>query len=115
MVKQQKKPRDYVIATGKQYSIKDFIKECCRYLNWRIYWTGKGIKEKGYIIQNKKKKIIIRLDEKYFRPNELNYLKGDPSLARKNLNFKPKYNFKKLVKEMMEFDLKKIKNAQKKS
>ena len=112
---QQKKPRDYVIATGKQYSIKDFIKECCRYLNWRIYWTGKGIKEKGYIIQNKKKKIIIRLDEKYFRPNELNYLKGDPSLARKNLNFKPKYNFKKLVKEMMEFDLKKIKNAQKKS
>lgn len=102
---QQKKPQDLVIATGKQYSVKFFIEECCKFLNWRIYWQGTGIKEVGYIKKNKKKRIIIRVSKKYFRPNELSQLKGDPRLAYKNLNFKPKHNLKSLVKEMMTYDI----------
>ncbi len=106
---QQKKPVDYVIATGKQYSIKEFIHECCKYLNWKIFWSGKGLNEIGYIFLNKKKKIIIRVNKRYFRPNELSYLKGDASLAKQKLKFKPKYDFKKIVHEMMEFDFNKNK------
>jgi GDPmannose 4,6-dehydratase len=102
---QQKKPQDLVIATGKQYSVKFFIEECCKFLKWRIHWQGTGIKEVGYIKQNKKNRIIIRVSKKYFRPNELSQLKGDSRLAYKNLNFKPKHNLKSLVKEMMTYDI----------
>ncbi len=102
---QQKKPDDFVIATGKAFSVKQFIDIASKVLNFKIEWKGKGLKEQGYLIHNNKKELIIKIDKKYFRPNEVDYLKGDASKAFKQLNFKPKYSFKKLVKDMVESDL----------
>ena len=105
---QQKKPSDYVIATGEAYSVREFINIASRYLGIKIYWRGKGLNEVGYIKDNKNKnRTIIKIDKNYFRPNEVNYLKGNATKAFKDLNFKPKYSFRDLVKEMLESDLKK--------
>ncbi len=102
---QQKKPEDYIIATGKSYSVKQFINEACKYLKIKILWTGKGENEKCYQIINGKKKLFIKVDKKYFRPLDINYLKGNPKKAYKKLKFKPKYNFYKLIKTMIDHDL----------
>ena len=75
-------------------------------LKIKIFWTGKGINEIGYTKVNGKKEIVIKIDKKYFRPNEVNYLKGDAKKAFKVLKFKPKYTFEALVKDMIEEDLK---------
>ena len=105
---QQKKPSDYVIATGEAYSVREFINIASRYLGIKIYWKGKGLNEVGYIKDKKNKnKTIIKIDKNYFRPNEVNYLKGNATKAFKDLNFKPKYSFRDLVKEMLESDLQK--------
>ena len=107
---QQKKPEDYVIATGEAYSVRDFIRVASELLNIKIFWSGKGLKEVGYIKnKNEKKEIIIRIDKNYFRPNEVNYLRGDSTKAFRKLRFKPKYTFKALVKDMIESDLKEAK------
>jgi GDPmannose 4,6-dehydratase len=107
---QQKKPEDYVIATGEAYSVRDFIRVASELLNMKIFWSGKGLKEVGYIKnRNNKKEIIIRIDRNYFRPNEVNYLRGDSTKAFRKLRFKPKYTFKALVKDMIESDLKEAK------
>ena len=104
---QQPKPEDYIIATGKTYSVKDFINIASKFINMKIIWKGSGLNEKGYFIDSDKKlKLLICIDKKYFRPNEVHYLKGDASKARKKLGFKPKYSFIDLVKEMIEHDLK---------
>ena len=102
---QQKKLDDFVIATGEAYSVKQFINEAAKILNFKIIWKGKGLKEQCYLIRNNKKELIIKIDKKYFRPNEVNYLKGDAKKAFKKLNFKPKYSFKDLVKDMILSDL----------
>jgi len=107
---QRNKPDDYIIATGIAHSVKDFIEECCKYLQMKIIWIGKGMKEKGYWINNGKKKLIIKVDKKYFRPVDIDYLKGDPTKAFKELNFKLKYSFKMLVKDMLDSDLVEAKN-----
>ena len=103
---QQKKPDDFVIATGKTYSVKQFVNYAAKTLKIKIFWTGKGINEIGYTKVNGKKEIVIKIDKKYFRPNEVNYLKGDAKKAFKVLKFKPKYTFETLVKDMIEEDLK---------
>ena len=100
-----KKPNDYVIATGQAYSVRQFVEIASNYLGFKIYWQGKGLKEVGYIKKGSKKEIIIKIDRNYFRPNEVEYLKGDSRKAYKELNFKPKYSFKDLVKDMIESDL----------
>ncbi len=105
MMMQQKKPRDFVIATGKQYSVKDFINECAEVLKMKIKWKGKGINEKGY---NSKGKCIISVNKRYFRKSEVESLLGDATQAYKVLKWKPKYTFKKLVKEMLDNDLKEL-------
>tara|TARA_B100001093_G_scaffold519620_1_gene609494 strand:+ start:1203 stop:2255 length:1053 start_codon:yes stop_codon:yes gene_type:complete len=102
---QQKKPDDYVIATGKTISVRDFVNECCKYLKLKIVWVGKGIKEKGYLIINKKKELIIKVDKKYYRPLEIEYLKGNPKKAFNKLNYKLKHNLKDLVKDMIDSDI----------
>ena len=76
LILQQKKPQDFVIATGKQYSVKEFINVAAKHLNIEINWKGKGINEKGY---NKKGIVIIECNKKYFRPAEVETLLGDPS------------------------------------
>ena len=102
---QQKKPDDFIIATGKSYSVKDFINECCRQLKMKIRWVGKGLNEKAILIGKKKEDLIV-VDRKYFRPLEIDYLKGNSKKAKKILKFKPKYSFKTLISEMLEEDMK---------
>jgi GDPmannose 4,6-dehydratase len=102
---QQKNPDDYVISTGAICSVKEFINKCCFILNIKVLWSGKGLDEHAYIIKNNKKNILIRIDKSYFRPLEVDFLRGDSKKAFKKLNFKPKYNLKSLIKEMIDSDL----------
>ncbi len=102
---QQTKPDDYVIATGKAISVRQFVNECCKYLNLKIIWTGSGVNEKAYLIKGNKKELIIKVDRKYYRPLEIDYLKGNPKKAFKKLKYKLKNSLKDLVKDMMESDI----------
>ncbi len=102
---QQSVADDYVIATGKTTSVREFVNECCKYLRLKIIWQGKGINEKGYIIKNRKKELIIKIDKKYYRPLEIDYLKGNPQKAFKRLKYKLKHNLKDLVKDMLDSDI----------
>ena len=99
---QNKKPQDYVISTGKQYSVKDFINLSLNELKIKNHWKGKGINEKCY---DNKGNCIIECDKEYFRPLEVDTLLGNSSKARKELNWKPKYNISKLIKEMINTEL----------
>ncbi len=105
---QQKKPDDFVISTDNTYSVKDFINHACKLLSIKILWKGKGLNEKCYDLSNNKKKLFIRVDKKYFRPLDINYLRGDYSKAKRILKFKPKYKISDLIKEMLLSDIKKI-------
>ena len=101
---QQKEPEDYVIATGRQTSVKNFIELCAKELKWGgIIWEGKGLNEIGKRIDNNK--IVIRIDPKFYRPSEVESLLGNPEKAFKKLEWKPKTNLEGLVKEMIEKDL----------
>ena len=102
---QYKKPDDFIIATGKQYSIKQFINLVAEKLKMQIIWKGKGLNEKGY---NNKKEPIIECDKNYFRPLDVNTLLGDSSKAKKLLKWKPKIDITMLIDEMIEFELKNI-------
>lgn len=102
---QHKKPDDYVIATGAICSVKEFINKCCKYLGIKIYWEGKGFNEHAYTVKNKKKIIFIKIDKLYFRPLEVDFLRGDSKKAFNKLKFKPKYNLNSLIKEMIDSDL----------
>ena len=96
---QQKKPDDFVIATGKQYSIRQFINLVSKKLNMKIKWRGKGINERGYDLN--KKKDIISIDKKYIRPLDVNTLLGNAAKARKQLSWKPKIDIHQLIDEMI--------------
>ena len=100
---QQKKPDDYVIATGVQYSIKQFINKTANQLKMKLTWKGKGLKEKAY---NDKGIPVIECNKNYFRPLDVNTLIGDAKKARKKLNWKPSVKIEDLIKEMIEFEFK---------
>jgi len=102
IILQQEKPDDWVIATGEQYSVREFVNEVASELGITLFWKGKGIKEKAFDSEGN---IIVEVDEAYFRPTEVTTLLGDSSKARKELNWKPKTSFKELVKEMTQSDL----------
>ncbi len=102
MILQYKKPDDFVICTGKQYSIKQFINMVSKNLKIKIKWKGKGINEKAYDENNN---CIIECKKKYFRPAEVDTLKGDASKAKKLLNWKPKHNIHSLIKDMISYEL----------
>ena len=95
---QQDKPDDYVIATGKMYSVRDFIEACAPYFDMDIMWIGEGLDEVG--IDKKSGNAIIKVDPKYFRPAEVEQLLGDATKAKKELGWEPKTSFEQLVKEM---------------
>ena len=101
---QQDKPDDFVIATGKQYSVRDFINLTAKNLDMKIEWKGKAENEIGIFENNE----IIKIDPNYYRPTEVDSLIGDPSKAKKILGWEPKISFESLVKEMVEEDLKSI-------
>ena len=103
LILQQKKPDDFVIATGKQFSVKHFINIVAKELKMKIIWRGTGINEKAY---DKKNNVIIECSKKYFRPSEVQTLLGSPLKARKVLKWKPKISIEALAKEMVQNDLK---------
>jgi len=105
LILQYKKPDDFIIATGKQYSIKQFINFTANQLNMKIKWKGKGLSEKGY---NHKNEVIIECDKNYLRPLDVNTLLGNSSKARKLLKWKPKININSLIKEMIDEELREI-------
>jgi GDPmannose 4,6-dehydratase len=105
---QQKEPEDFVIATGKQHSVRDFINLASKCLDMKIEWKGKNLEEVGIYNGNE----IIKVDPKYFRPTEVETLLGDARKAKEKLNWSPKISFEQLVKEMTEEDLKLAKNYQ---
>ena len=102
---QQKKPDDYVIATGKQYSIKQFVNITAKKIGLKIFWKGKALNEKAY---NEKGIPIIECDKNYFRPLDVNTLLGDAKKARKILKWKPKENLNSLIDEMIKSEYKSI-------
>ena len=99
---QRKTPNDYVISTGKQYSVKDFVDLVLKELKIKYYWRGKGMNTKCYDANGN---CIIECDKAYYRPLEVDTLLGNSKKARKELNWKPKYNIKDLVKEMVKFEI----------
>ena len=105
---QQEKPEDYVIATGRQISVRKFIELSARNLNWEgIIWEGEGIEEIGKRKDNGK--IVIRVDSQFMRPAEVNTLLGDPTKAKNKLGWEPKVSIEILIKEMIESDYNKLK------
>ena len=102
---QQKNPDDYVIATGAVCSVKEFVNKCCKYLGVKINWAGKGLNEYAYTIKDKKKIIFLKIDKSYYRPLEVDFLRGDSRKAFNKLKFKPKHNLNSLIKEMIDSDL----------
>lgn len=119
---QQKSPEDFVIATGMQYSVREFIESAVKVLGLTLKWKGSGLSERGIVaeigrpspecgvtrdmIKVKKGDVIVKVDPAWFRPAEVETLLGDPSKARKKLGWKPKVTFNSLVMEMMLSDLK---------
>ena len=101
---QKKVSKDYVISTGKQYSVKYFLNLVAKELKLKITWKGKGLRECGYL-NNKK---IVLIDKNYFRPTEVESLLGNSNKARKELNWKPSYNLNKLVKDMVAQEIKSL-------
>lgn len=104
MMLQQKKPDDYVLATGETHSVREFCEETCKNLEIDFAWKGSGLEEVGY--EKSTGKVIIKIDPKYFRPAEVDLLLGDSSKAKKDMGWYPKTTFSELVKLMCESDLK---------
>ena len=100
---QYKKPDDWVIATNKETTVKTFVNKVAKKLDIKLKWTGKGEREKG--IDQESKKVIVEIDKKYFRPSEVDFLKGDFSKAKKLLKWKPIYNTDDLIEDMISSEL----------
>jgi len=103
----QKKSNDYVIATGKSYTVKKFIEIAFKKIGITIDWRGKGLNEVGF--DKKNKNILIKISPKYFRPLEVNHLMGKSLRTYKVLKWKPKIKIEELIKEMVEEDIKLLK------
>ncbi|MHB1098283.1 MAG: GDP-mannose 4,6-dehydratase, partial [Burkholderiales bacterium] len=100
---QQQQPEDFVIATGVQYSVRDFVNAAAKELGMHITWQGNGKDETGTDCSGK---IIVKVDPRYFRPTEVETLLGDPTKAKEKLGWTPKTSFEDLVAEMVREDLK---------
>ena len=105
---QNKSPKDYVISTGRNHSIKDLINISTRILKLKTKWVGKDINER--LINLDTGKAIIKIDKIFFRPSEVDYLNGNSSLAKKELNWSPKKNFRELIREMIQSDMEYVKS-----
>jgi len=100
---QRKKPEDFVVATGKSHSVKDFVDSSAKALNIKLYWEGEGLKQ---LARDKHGKIIVKVNEKFYRPSEVQSLRSDAVKARKVLGWRPKVSFEELVTMMAKSDLK---------
>ncbi len=106
---QQEEPEDYVIATGVQHSVREFVEAAARELGIRLEWNGSGVDETGTVVEAPEQKLvgktIVRVDPRYFRPTEVESLLGDPAKAKEKLGWEPRTSFQDLVAEMVRFDL----------
>ena len=100
---QQKKPDDYVIGTGKTFTIKDFVNKSAKKIGFNLKWVGKGIQEKAINIENKK--VIIECKKRYFRPLEVDFLRGNAFKAKKLLKWSPKLSIDNLIDEMIQHEI----------
>jgi GDPmannose 4,6-dehydratase len=116
---QQEKPDDYVVGTGKSYSVREFVEKVFNYVGVRIKWEGSGVKEKGVIdkiedntvnerLKGKEGNTLIEIDPNYFRPTETEFLQADISKVKEKLNWEPRTNLDELVKIMVDYDMKMI-------
>ncbi len=108
---QQSQPEDFVIATGEQYSVREFVNAAAAELGLRIKWQGQGVEEQGVVALGKGSRttagqVVVRVDPRYFRPTEVETLLGDPSKAKEKLGWTPQVKFEDLVAEMVREDLK---------
>ena len=100
---QQAEPCDYVIATGVQHSVRDFVKRCAELLDLELTWSGEGLAEQA---RDENGNVVIGVDPRYFRPSEVDTLLGDAGKARRELGWTPSTSFDEIVREMVEADLK---------
>jgi GDPmannose 4,6-dehydratase len=100
---QQEQPDDFVIATGVQYSVRDFVNAAAKELDIKINWQGEGVNETG---TDENGRVIVKVDPRYFRPTEVETLLGDPTKAKEKLGWTPRTSFQELVSEMVREDLK---------
>jgi GDPmannose 4,6-dehydratase len=110
LILQQDKPDDYVIATGEQHSVREFVESSFHEVGIDVGWKGEGTDEKGF--NNNTGKVIVEIDKRYFRPTEVETLLGDPSKAKNKLGWSPRVGFKELVSEMVREDLKEAERDQ---
>jgi len=103
---QQKKPDDFVLATGKSFTVRKFVELAFKEVEIKILWRGKGLNEVGY--DSVSKKILVQIDKRYFRPNEVDHLLGDYKKSKKILKWEPKITLKKMIREMVDYDLKNL-------
>jgi GDPmannose 4,6-dehydratase len=102
LVLQQEKPQDYVIATGEQYTVREFVQRCARLLQLDLTWQGSGVDEKALDVEGN---VIVSVDPRYFRPTEVETLLGDLRRAMRELGWRPRTSVDELVREMVESDL----------
>ncbi|HEX2530266.1 MAG TPA: GDP-mannose 4,6-dehydratase, partial [Burkholderiaceae bacterium] len=108
---QQEKPEDFVIATGIQYSVRDFIEAAASELGIKLRWEGQGKEEIGIVEENgpyggiRRRQVIVKVDPRYFRPTEVDAVLGDPTKAHAKLGWKPVTTFRQLVRDMVRADL----------
>ena len=102
LILQQETPRDFVIATGEQFSVRDFVERTAACLDMDLHWEGAGRDEIGIDADGR---TVVAIDPRYFRPAEVDTLLGDASLARQELGWEPRTSFEQLVREMTEYDL----------
>jgi GDPmannose 4,6-dehydratase len=102
MMLQQEQPEDFVIATGEQHSVREFVRSAANELGIELTWTGSGVDEKA---TDQAGNVVVAVDPRYFRPTEVQSLLGDATKARQKLGWKPRTNFRELVREMVQSDL----------
>jgi GDPmannose 4,6-dehydratase len=103
LILQQDKPDDYVLATGETHTVREFVEKSFAHVGIAIAWRGKDVKEEG--VDAKSGRVLVKVDPRYFRPTEVDFLQGDASKAERVLGWKPQTSFAELVKDMMESDL----------
>jgi GDPmannose 4,6-dehydratase len=109
VILQQSEPDDYVLATGEEHSVREFVEKAFAHVGRKIMWKGEGISERG--IEEGTGRVLVKVDPRYFRPTEVECLVGDPSKARRKLGWTHRVSFDALVREMVEEDLKALRGV----